>query len=44
MKLRMSESEVKAAVPKITKVTKGNQSYVTFLFSDWRILDYSKDF
>ena len=46
MKLRMYESEVKTAVPKITKVTKDSQSYLTFLFSDWRILDYlehSKD-
>ena len=37
MKLKMYESEVKAAVPKITKITKDSQSYVTFLFSDWRI-------
>ena len=47
MKLKMYESEVKAAMPKITKVTKDNQSYAKFLFSDWRILDYlkhSKDF
>ena len=47
MKLKMYESEVKAAVHKIIKVTKDSQSYVTFLFSDWRILDclkHSKDF
>ena len=42
MKLKMYESEVKAAVPKITKVTKDSQSYVTFLFSDWRIPGESK--
>ena len=38
MKLKMYESKVKAAVPKITKITKDSQSYVTFIFSDWRIL------
>ena len=53
MKVMMYESEVKAAAPKITNSTaartsfQNSQSYVTFLFSEWRILDYlkrSKDF